>query len=800
MGPSIRWKMNSLLAALVVAATAAILFSLRFPCREWIHFGVYLGLVVLASGLQVRMPGGDSTISINFPFILLTIIEASPLQAAIIATVSVYLQCTKRNTRFTREQVVFNVTNTIVSTVAAWGAYTFVLKASDQIPPAVAAAILVYFCVNLVLVTRMIGWASGQRVPDLMQEMFLATAPYYLFAGFMATAVSLVASHYGWLSGQLMFPLVWACYHSVRLYVNRQEERKKHLEEIAAVHLRTIEALAMAIEAKDENTHEHLCRVRVYVEEIGKELKLSAAEMQALQAGSLLHDIGKLAVPEHILTKPGKLTPEEFEKMKIHPIVGADILSRVGFSYPVVPIVHSHHERWDGKGYPDGLVGDEIPIGARILSAVDCFDALTSDRPYRPGLPLDEAMKYVKGQAGTQFDPAVVEVLERRYRDLELKARAEGARMESLKTSFHVWRGDAPAAGFEAGGDKHPAASSVGALARIAAAGQEAQVLYQLGQTLGNSLSLEETMGVLSDKLRKLVPHDLFVMHLVQGEELIASYVDGDPEIRFERQPIPMGEGLSGWVAHTRKSILNGNASVEPGIQSTPLRSALAVPVESAEGDEPGRIFGVLAIYSLTPDAFTRDHLRILQAVIHKVARSIENSLNYKRVESEAVTDFLTGVMNARGFLLEAERKLAAPGAHEASIAFLACDLNDFKSVNDSDGHAAGDDLLRIVAESFVSLCGDGSLVARLGGDEFVCLLSGATPAQVETLSAAVVASIEAGSTRLLGRGVGASMGVAFLGCDGNTLAELAAVADQRMYHMKRGGERHRFLNLVMAS
>lgn len=183
MGPSIRWKMNSLLAALVVAATAAILFSLRFPCREWVHFSVYLGLVVLASGLQVRMPGGDSTISINFPFILLTIIEASPLQAAIIATVSVYLQCTKRNTRFTREQVVFNVTNTIVSTVAAWIAYSLVLKASDQIPPAVAAAILVYFGVNLVLVTRMISWASGQRVPDLMQEMFLATAPYYLFAG-----------------------------------------------------------------------------------------------------------------------------------------------------------------------------------------------------------------------------------------------------------------------------------------------------------------------------------------------------------------------------------------------------------------------------------------------------------------------------------------------------------------------------------------------------------------------------------------------------------------------------------------
>lgn len=798
MEPMTRWKMNTLLGLVIAAAAGSIFFSLRFPLRDWLHFSVYLGLVIVASGLRVRMPGGDSTISINFPFILLTIIDASPAQALVIATVSVYLQCTRPNTRFTLQQVIFNVSNSIFSTVIAWLAYNAVLHAFNQIPPAVGAATVAYSCVNILLVTQMISWATGQRVRDLLRETIQATAPYYLFAGFTATAVLLISEHYGWLSGLLIIPLVWACYHSVSVYVNRQEERKKHLEEIASVNLRTIEALAMAIEAKDENTHEHLCRVRIYVEELGRELHLSDAEMQALQAGSLLHDIGKLAIPEHILTKPGKLTPEEFEKMKIHPIVGADILSRVGFSYPVVPIVRSHHERWDGKGYPDGLSGDQIPIGARILSTVDCFDALTSDRPYRPALPLEEAMKYVKDQAGKRFDPAVVEVLARRYRDLEVKAKAEGARMESLKTSFQVRRGEAPAAGFEAGGDKHPAASSVGALASIAAAGQEAQVLFQLGQTLGNSLSLEETMGVLAEKLRKLVPHHLIVMHLVQEDQLIANYVSGEPQIRFSRQPIPIGEGLSGWVAHTRKAILNGNASVEPGIQTTPLRSALAVPVEAADGPNAGQVFGVLALYSLTPDAFTRDHLRIMQAVIHKVARSIENSLNYKRVESEAVTDFLTGVLNARGFLLEAERRLTEP---ETEIAFLACDLNDFKSVNDTDGHAAGDELLRLVAGAFTEACGADGLVARLGGDEFVALLPGASAAKVESVNAAIVEAIKAGSERLLGRTIGASMGTAFYGQDGDTLAELAAVADQRMYHVKRGrAERHRLLQMVMVS
>jgi diguanylate cyclase (GGDEF)-like protein/putative nucleotidyltransferase with HDIG domain len=798
MDSKTRWKMNSLLGLVVAAAVGSVVFSIRSPFHDWVHFSVYLGMVILASGLRVRMPGGDSTISINLPFILLTIIDGSPLQALLISTVSVYLQCTRPNTRFTFQQVVFNVSNSILSTVLAWWAYTLVLKELNEIPPAVAAAVVAYALTNILLVTQMIGWATGNRVYDLLRETFQATAPYYLFAAFMAAAVSLISAHYGWMSGLLLFPVVWACYHSVSLYVKRQEERKKHLEEMASVNLRTIEALAMAIEAKDENTHEHLCRVRVYVEEIGRELRLGESEMQALQAGSLLHDIGKLAIPEHILTKPGKLTPEEFEKMKIHPIVGADILSRVGFSYPVVPIVRSHHERWDGQGYPDGLIRDQIPIGARILAVVDCFDALTSDRPYRPALPLAEAMTYVKEQAGKRFDPAIVDILERRYHDLEAKAKAEGAKMEALKTSFQVIRGEAPAAGFAEEGEKIPTAGSAGALARIAAAGQEAQVLFQLGQTLGNSLSLDATMTVLAEKLRQLVPHHLLVMHLVHGEQLVPNFVKGDAHIRFSRQMVPMGDGLSGWVAHTRKSILNGNPSVEPGIQTTALRSALAVPVEAADGDESGQVFGVLALYSLLPDAFTRDHLRIMQAIIHKAARAIENSLNFKRVESEAVTDFLTGVLNARGFLLEAERKLSEP---DAAVALLACDLNNFKSVNDTDGHPAGDELLRLVAAAFVDSCGEDGLVARLGGDEFIALISAADPKKVESITTAILAAIESGSTRLLGRPIGASLGTAFLGEDGNTLADLAAVADQRMYHDKRGRiERHRRLQMVMVS
>src|ERR1700693_2367415 len=227
-----------------------------------------------------------------------------------------------------------------------------------------------------------------------------------------------------WELPVICLPLVYLVHRSSRTHIVQVEQEKKHGVEMNGLHLRTIEALALAIDAKDHTTHGHLQRVQLYAVEIGKDLGLSESGLDAIRAAAMLHDIGKLAVPEHIISKPGKLTRAEFEKMKIHPVVGAEILEGVEFPYPVVPIVRSHHEKWDGSGYPHGLKGNEIPIGARILAAVGCLDALASDRQYRRALPLDEAMAHVVGEAGKSFDPRVVEVLHRRYVELEKLARS----------------------------------------------------------------------------------------------------------------------------------------------------------------------------------------------------------------------------------------------------------------------------------------------------------------------------------------------------------------------------------------
>ncbi|HEY6765015.1 MAG TPA: HD domain-containing phosphohydrolase [Candidatus Sulfotelmatobacter sp.] len=288
--------------------------------------------------------------------------------------------------------------------------------------------------------------------------MLFLVLPYYLVGAAAVALVGLLNRTVGWQTSLLVLPLIYWLYRSYRLYLGRLEAEKervevakRHVEEIASLNMRTIEALALAIEGKDHTTHTHLQRVRTYALEIAKQLNLSADEFEALRAAALLHDIGKLAVPEQIISKPGKLTPEEFEKMKVHPIVGAEILERVAFPYPVAPIVRSHHEKWDGTGYPDGLSGLQIPMGARILAAVDCLDALASHRQYRPALPLNAAMAKVREQMGTSFDPQIVALLEQHYVEWERMALMQETSIATLglSKSIHVERGGEPPAGLE---------------------------------------------------------------------------------------------------------------------------------------------------------------------------------------------------------------------------------------------------------------------------------------------------------------------------------------------------------------
>ncbi|MDR3736836.1 MAG: diguanylate cyclase [Acidobacteriaceae bacterium] len=788
---------------LIVLMLASAAWSVKWAAsgphgHDWVRFGVYLAAVLLSSGLKVAMPKGDGTMSVNFPFILLGILELAPEQAVALAAISVFAQCRVQVLKpFTVVQIAFNVGNVVAATAVACYVYTWSLHYRHEMAPALALAATAYFFANTVPVALVIAWSKGEKPFSFWRRQFPWYLPFYLVGAFLAVIIHLTTVDFGWLTSLLIFPIVYTIYRAYRAQSLSIQERQRHLEETEALHLRAIEGLAMAIEAKDQNTHDHLLRVRVYGSEIGKLMGMDELGMRALLTASFLHDIGKLAVPEHIINKPGKLTPEEFDKMKIHPVVGADILERVRFPYPVVPIVRSHHEAWDGSGYPDGLKGEEIPLGARILSVVDCFDALASDRPYRRAVQVPEALEHIRSKSGTQFDPAVVRILEEHYLELEELARKESQTLAPLMTNLRIARGAAPGAGFEEqnyeappeileGDARGPLSMHQGALDLIAAASQEAQAIFEMSRTLGNSLNSNETASMMSSRLRQWIAFDCFAIYVNNGNLLMPHYMDGDYAESLSMEPVALGEGISGWVAATGKTIINGNPEVEPNHvmnadSSRILRSALALPLYGPNGG----VFGVLTLYSAAENAFSKDHLRILLAVESKFSLSLQNAFAFRDVNTHAQVDFITQLPNVRQFFIEMERKLDMARNLTEPLGIVVCDLNSFKAVNDKYGHVMGNKLLRVIADALRKSCRKEDVVARMGGDEFVMLLPGVNSSAWAPRLKRLEASVREAS-KTLGIEVTTSIGAAFYPDDCSSAEALLGLADRRMYAHKQ--------------
>jgi diguanylate cyclase (GGDEF)-like protein/putative nucleotidyltransferase with HDIG domain len=785
--------------AAMVCLGAAVMGAalLHWESASLVRFCCYALIAVMASVLKVRLPGIDGTMSVNFLFILLGIMELSLPETLVIGCAAGLVQCLwTAQQRLDPVKITFNVSMLANAAAISYVSYhRLVLWLGDIRPTALMIAALIYFVANTLPVSIIIGITENKSFRHIWSNCYFWSFPYYLVGAAVVGLVSFVNRRVGWQTSLLILPIIYWVYRSYRLYLDRLEDEKKrveiekqHVEQVASLNLRTIEALALAIEAKDNNTHDHLHRVRTYAVEIGKELGLGEDELEALRAAALLHDIGKLAIPEHIINKPGRLTPEEFEKMKIHPIVGAEILERVAFPYPVVPVVRSHHEKWDGTGYPDGLKGDEISIGARVLAVVDCLDALSTDRQYRNALPLDEAMAKVVSMSGTSFDPAIVEILGRRYIELERMAQTKPdskIRLSLSAKNLHVEQGHGPATGFES---SEPAAggSDKDFLSSIASARQEAQTLFELSQDLGNSLSLVETLSVLSIRLRKLIPYDSMAIFVCKNGRLLPEFVSGEDFRALSSLNIPVGKGLVGWVAETRKPIINGNPEVESAYagagQPQVLRSALAVPVEGLNG-----VVGVLAMYRRERDSFNADHLRILLAVSSKLGLAIENALKYEQAESSATTDYLTGLPNARSLFLHLSQELSRCQRKSGSTAVMVCDLDGFKQVNDRYGHLEGDKVLRELGAKLKEACRGYDYVARMGGDEFVLVVPGLSPD-----AALIKAQSLHELTASIGRKIcgedllGLSVGTAFCPEDGNDAEHLLAEADRRMYSVKQ--------------
>ena len=766
-------------------------FSSAHPVQFWCYFLV----TILTSGLKIRLPMVFATLSVNFLFILVGLVVFNLPEAIVLGVAGTIVQCLWRpRSRPKPIRIAFSTCSIAMAVVAAHTVFHGPLNPmlSELNPILLGLAACTYFVVNTVLIAGVIALTERKSIYRTWYQTYFWILPYHLAAASVAWLIVILTKQDSWTSALVLFPLAYFVYRSYKIYLERLEKDKTHVEEIARLHLRTIEALALAIEAKDTTTADHLHRVRVYATEIGKEIGLSQMELDALQAAALLHDIGKLAVPEHIISKPGRLTPEEFEKMKIHPLVGAEILEEVKFPYPVVPIVRAHHEKWDGSGYPFGLAGEEIPIGARILSVVDCLDALASDRQYRRALPLDQAMEIVNSESGKSFDPVIVDIMRRRYVELERMACAPGTEREKIKLSMDVKieRGRAPGTGFAESADEiiPTAADTAGdPLSSIAAATQESQMLYELTQDLGNQLSLQEALAFVGVRMKRLIPYETIAVYIKRDDKLIPEYVSGANLRLFTSLEIPVGQGLSGWVAENNKPLLNGNPSVEAGYLNDPtkystLRAALAVPLNGING-----LLGVMALYRADRDSFSKENLRILLSISPKVALAVETALTHRLLETSITTDYLTNLPNARSLFLSLDNELARAQRTGSSLVVLVCDLDGFKQVNDRFGHMIGNKVLRLIATGLREHCGPPDYVARMGGDEFVLLIPGANGGEIDIkIDRMRQVAKRAGDSTPEPCALSLSVGVATYPDDGSDAEDLLAEADRRMYKSKR--------------
>jgi diguanylate cyclase (GGDEF)-like protein/putative nucleotidyltransferase with HDIG domain len=567
-------------------------------------------------------------------------------------------------------------------------------------------------------------------------------------------------------------------------------------EEHSRLHLATAEALATAIDAKDQTTHCHVRRVQIYAAGMGEVFGLTPHEVSALKAGALLHDVGKLAVPPHILNKPGRLTPAEFDKMKIHTVVGAQILGRVEFPYPVIPIVRHHHEQWDGGGYPDGLRGEQIPITARIISVVDCFDSVREDRPFRRGMTRDEALALLLRGSGTHFDPTVVKLFIEHLPRFEAEIETLGLQHPPMNVTD-----ESLISLNEMDFEQTRERGCYMAYDQIKNAHREVYALYEIARTFGSSLDIKHTLEVLVDKVGHVVPFDTCVVYLHDDAKgyATAHHVAGkNAELLAGRCILP-GEGVTGFAIANRSAINQLHPSLDFAKLKTNLdpeyRAMASLPLFKDDN-----LLGALSVYSAEMDQYSDDHMRLLETVTRLASDALANAMHHAEAESNALTDPLTGLPNARYLTLRFEEEAARARRTGRPFQLLMLDLDEFKFVNDTFGHKAGDKMLREMARIINTQLREYDFLARYAGDEFVAIVQELVGSQAEDLRQRIEDAVSRFSLHVGGKRharVGISTGTSTFGVDGETLDQLLIAADQAMYRVKSSHKLERNLTLM---
>jgi diguanylate cyclase (GGDEF)-like protein len=777
----------------VVVVAGALLLVARLPRVDLAHPWVFLVLAALAGAvayLKMRLPLADRppTLSASYAVEFASLLLVGPDAAMPIAAAGGFSQCTFGRLAMNRwHRTAFGMAVLVVSAQVAGTIYVLLggvplLEATAvvPVPHAVGGAAVAYFAVNLALVAGVRALGDLDRAA-WREHLLWGSLAYVVGAGAATMGGFLLRDGSYWLAPLVVAPICLAwCAHAFHL--RRLGAEQRHSREVSDLHLATIEALALAIDAKDQGSTSHLRRVQVYATGLAEAVGMSRAEVQGVGTAALLHDIGKLAVPDHVLAKPGPLTPEEFQKVEIHPQIGAEILAGVPFPYPVAPLVLGHHERWDGRGYPNGLAADQIPLGARILAVVDQYDALTSERSYHRALGREDALAKIRADGGRGLDPAIVELFASLLPTLEAEALRQGE--PSRRLSFAARATARPGAALEVGG------RSTDVFTDIALAHREIYALYELAHSMGSSLGIGDTMALVSSKLAPLVPFASCALYLRSDEtdSMRCAFATGADADRVAQFSMRIGTGLAGWVGRNRRPLVNARPGADyeaagAEADATPFRSALVSPI--VFNDQP---IGALALYHGEASFYTEDHRRLLERVAEMAAGVIHNSIVYEQTRKDSLTDPLTGLQNTRSMYTHLSRELARAERLGSEVSLLVLDLDNLKTINDTYGHHAGDRALREVARVLKAGIRPYDICVRYAGDEFVVVLSGCGPDEAahkrrelqQAVNEIVFEARQGEAVHVAG-----SFGAASFPQDGRSYEALLATADRLMYEDK---------------
>jgi putative nucleotidyltransferase with HDIG domain len=600
---------------LAILGTSIWQLSVSQPGVEWFLLAT---LTLLTGSFTVKVPSLAAKISVSETFVFTSVLlfgtSAGVVTVVLDALViSLWMKRSKRPPM----RVLFNAT---APAIALWCSSRTFFYVSHAIPgqitradvasliaPMFAFAFL-YFLVNTVLVAGALATERHERFGTIWWDNFPPVSITYFVGGSIALLIVAYTDHIDLTVLSMIIPLLVISYLTFRTSMGRLEDANRHIAQISEMYLSTIETLAMAVDAKDQITHGHIRRVQVFAVELAKRLGVREEHsLKGIEAAALLHDMGKLAIPEHILNKPGRLTEAEFSKMKRHADIGADLLSSIRFPYPVVPIVRHHHENWNGTGYPTGLAKTDIPLGARILSVVDCFDALTSDRPYRPRLSDEEAFQVLRERRGNMYDPLVVDTFIAAHPTIAPAAILAGQNARSLLPTLM-------------GEDEAPP------LRDIRATALQSSQLTEYSQELQSATLQSEAIALTGQYVRLFMPASVIAVykHDTDADILICIGAEGDPEGQLQNLTIRRGDRISGWAAANDATIANSDATLDLATTAEhfdpPLKSALATPM-----NEGKRLVGVLTVYASALQPFGDDHKYLAERIATILAGRMDN-------------------------------------------------------------------------------------------------------------------------------------------------------------------------------